>query len=452
MSLALGLGISPVLGGKSLGVAAASLADQLAGAETNVLAMSFIDLSTRIRDTVTPANNYTGSPFGKLSVTRASIGTYFDAAGVLQTASANQPRLDHHPNTLANMGVTIEPAATNLVLQSQDFTQAVWTKTNGTNTAGAITGLDGTASGSRLVANNGAIGNYNQSITLAAATQYAVWGFFKTDGNQVSTQIVVPAAAFTDAIDHIVQFNLQTGAFIVVQGAATIGFMLPLSNGWYRCGALITANNAGAVAVQFLKNTANGNGVNGNYCCGCQIEAGPSYTSYIPTVAATVTRLADQINMATSLFNWSNTQCMIYSQATQRATLDGVTKSAITVGDGTVNNRNTITQGRGADDFSLAAIQVASVSQNNALITSNPSLAYQLDKIAVSYIVGTALSAKNGNAGTPGAPASLPSACTILILGAQNTAGNTGPLKGWVAALMVLPITKTQPQLNALTT
>ena len=53
-----------------------------------------------------------------ITFTRASTGTYVDSNGVIQTAAIDTPRFDHDPVTNASLGLLLEEARTNLVLNS----------------------------------------------------------------------------------------------------------------------------------------------------------------------------------------------------------------------------------------------------------------------------------------------------------------------------------------------
>jgi hypothetical protein len=61
-----------------------------------------------------------------ITFTRASTATYFNSAGVMQTAATNAPRWDYDPVTLALRGLLIEEARTNVLLNSATLgTQSV---------------------------------------------------------------------------------------------------------------------------------------------------------------------------------------------------------------------------------------------------------------------------------------------------------------------------------------
>jgi hypothetical protein len=67
-----------------------------------------------------------GSLDPRITFTRASTATYFNSAGVMQTAATNAPRWDHDATTRALRGLLIEEARTNLLLNSATLgTQSV---------------------------------------------------------------------------------------------------------------------------------------------------------------------------------------------------------------------------------------------------------------------------------------------------------------------------------------
>src|SRR4029077_15880586 len=69
----------------------------------------------------------TGPPLDpRITFTRASVGTYFDVAGTMQTATANTPRFDYDPVTHALRGLLIETQRINILLNSATLgTQSV---------------------------------------------------------------------------------------------------------------------------------------------------------------------------------------------------------------------------------------------------------------------------------------------------------------------------------------
>ena len=79
-----------------------------------------------------------------LDFTRASLGWYYNSAGVLTEAAVNEARFDHDPDTLASLGLLIEEARTNDFLNStvpvtQDITLLANTYTVSMRGAGSIT-------------------------------------------------------------------------------------------------------------------------------------------------------------------------------------------------------------------------------------------------------------------------------------------------------------------------
>ena len=68
----------------------------------------------------------------RITFTRTSTGTYLSNNGLVTIASANTPRFDHSYNgsNVQSLGLLIEESRTNLVTYSENFDNAVYSKTN----------------------------------------------------------------------------------------------------------------------------------------------------------------------------------------------------------------------------------------------------------------------------------------------------------------------------------
>jgi hypothetical protein len=228
---------------------------------------------------------------------------------VATTASAYYgPRFDYDPVTLAPKGLLIEEARTNLALYSQDFTNAAWTKNNSTVTANVTNAPNGTTTAFKVAEDaTTAFHGISQLATLVLGTANTQTFFVKaaernwvalTEGNNVT------ATAY---------FNLATGTVGTVSGTGSpSASIVPFGNGWYRISLTFTPiANSGNIQIR----TATADGVStyagtagsGIYAWGAQLEAGSFATSYIPTVASTVTRSADVATMTgTNFSSWFN--------------------------------------------------------------------------------------------------------------------------------------------------
>jgi len=107
-----------------------------------------------------------------ITFTRASTATYFDAAGVMQSAAVNAPRWDYDPATLQLRGLLIEEARTNLLLNSATLsTQSVAVTAQAYTLSFYGTGTitkSGTATGALV--GTGAAQRVSQTFTPTAGT------------------------------------------------------------------------------------------------------------------------------------------------------------------------------------------------------------------------------------------------------------------------------------------
>jgi hypothetical protein len=95
----------------------------------------------------------TASLPSQLTFTRASIATYFDNTGTMQTAAVNTPRFDHDPISHQQLGMMMESSATNLISCSANFSlnNCWWNDSSGlTVTQNAATAPDGSNAGALI--------------------------------------------------------------------------------------------------------------------------------------------------------------------------------------------------------------------------------------------------------------------------------------------------------------
>jgi hypothetical protein len=228
---------------------------------------------------------------------------------VATTASAYYgPRFDYNPFTLGALGLLIEEQRTNLVTYSEQFDNATWSKSNATVTANAAVSPDGTNSADRLIPTAAAIdGRIIQAFTGSAGATYTLSVYGKADAFS-NIRLYSDDSGSNSAS---VSYNLATG--VVSTAASTNGTWASASstiadagNGWYRVTLTWTATGAAPARVAiWCRDT--GNGTSGIFIWGAQLEVGAFATSYIPTVAAQVTRNADLTSMTgTNFSGWYN--------------------------------------------------------------------------------------------------------------------------------------------------
>ena len=228
------------------------------------------------------------SGLGDMTVVRATTARRVNSAGLIESVAINVPRLDYTGGGCPS--ILVEPARTNLLLRSEEFNDASWTKTNATITANVTTAPDGTMTADKLV-DDATLNQHriNQTPTAAIGTYTFSVFLKKAEIDTAQMRIGLIGA----------DFNLTTGT---TSGAA-VGITSTIQNygnGWYRCSitkTTIIANDVCRINLKdSLNNTYTGNGVDGFYLWGAQLELGSYDTSYIPTVASSVTRNADVIS------------------------------------------------------------------------------------------------------------------------------------------------------------
>ena len=250
--------------------------------------MSLLDTASLI---VTP-NGYKASKLysvkptdasGDMTVVRATTATRVNSAGLIESVAINVPRLDYSDGSCPS--ILVEPQRTNLLFRSDDFSNASWTKGNTTFVGDTLTANAGTSfkSISQLQTTNG-----NQIIYFDV--DYVSHQFFQIIiGTTGADPLDLGRVNFDILNKTITQSITFTGFIKQFTGFTRIGVILPTT---ILKGSVILAFAQTGTSLRATTTTSTGS----VKLYRAQNELGSSPTSYIPTVAATVTRNADVIS------------------------------------------------------------------------------------------------------------------------------------------------------------
>ena len=257
---------------------------------------------------------------GQLSFSRASTATRVNASGLIEAVASNVPRLDYLGSTCPRL--LLEPQRTNVVTYSESFDNAAWIKTN------AGTGLD------PVVTANNAI---------------------SPDGTQNADTVVFNSGAGTTAGDYsflyqpvITGAGSHTASFYAKTASGTAQILVRLDSGQYQ---KITITNqwqrftltqtllAGTNFLDFILRRGIDEPLNASATIqlwGAQVEAGAYATSYIPTLGASVTRVADAASKTGISSLIGQTEGTIYFEINKTQRTDS--EYRLNLSDGTSDN------------------------------------------------------------------------------------------------------------------
>ena len=237
--------------------------------------------------------------------TRSSSGSFVGEDGLIHYASSNTPRFDHDPSTRESLGLMIETARSNKILNSD--LKSNWSVASG-DSFGEVNGVynpDGTVARGYVLGTTNTHHRLYRTVTLTSASNHTFSCFFKR-GTGTYNQYVEIEVSGNFINHHAVTFDLQdmvhtsTGSTNV----ATQIFMEDYGNGWIRCGFTATPGSTltGNVWFGFPTNASSmdhsmvGDNTLGMYMWGAQVEQDKYHTSYIPTTTSAATRSQDVAN------------------------------------------------------------------------------------------------------------------------------------------------------------
>jgi len=391
----------------------------------------------------------------RITFTRASTGRFTGSNGLIQSAAINAPRFDYDPVTLASKGLLIEEQRTNLVFPADGTTGWQASPASSvTATANAAVSPDGTTNATKLATgdtlNSGHI--WFKTFTGAVNTLYCGSVYLKAS-EYTRAQINFGNTAFANTT-YGALFDLSAGA-VVATSAGSTATITNAGNGYYRCTVTATSDADGGNYVfsvspkpasvttfdGLFTPAATGLGV---FAYGIQVEAGAFATSYIPTVAATVTRSADVATMAgtnfSSWYNQSEGTIVASADSTRPSTSSPATR-VFSFNDGTAGND--IRTGN------TSTLQVVNGGVTQANLTPTPLIPYD----GTAFTFASAWSANNFASVTTGAVATdtagtIP-AITQFSLGTGPS--STGVLGGHIRSISYYRTRLPNSTLQALT-
>lgn len=352
-----------------------------------------------------------------ITFSRASSATYFDASGVMQTATTNVPRFDHKPLTGESLGLLIEEQRTNLCLWSADFSNAAWVVNTATVTTNTQTAPDGTVTADTFSPTSGT-SSIHQQVTCLASTVYT-WSFYVRLGTMA-------AADFRFAVR-----DDSNGAFIAIDIVPNI---TPVTTEWRRVTYTFTTPVGCVLVRPYPYRFSPASYGTTFFIWGAQLEAGAFPTSYIPTTSAAATRAADMANITGSNFSswYRQDEGTIFSAFSipTSSTAAGARVYAFSNSGGTTQTWLRLQGGTNR------IYEVTNLSSQQAVFSAGTFSAGVLYKGAVAIKTNDFGFSENGSTPTTDTSGTLG---TVDRLGIGADAGGAAPLNGTISRLTYWP-------------
>jgi hypothetical protein len=339
--------------------------------------------------------------------------------------ASNVPRLDYLGSSCPRL--LLEPQRTNSAQYSEQADNAYWLKFQATITANQAISPDGTLNADRLTTSGA------ESVIYRTGQTAGSLSFF------VKAQTLSAGARFIISVDGVgnATWNQDGTLFSVTGGTATNA--VNFGNGWYRCNFNVTS---GSIINFGLTNAASGNTA---FIWGFQNEASATYaTSYIPTLGASVTRVADAASKTGISSLIGQTEGTLFVEIDFNGTGFGTENDFfIYVGNG--SNTSSIYIDYYNNLFRFVVFTGGSLTAYFDTATTNGT-----HKIALAYKSGSYAAYKNGVQIGVDAAAANPPTCSIFSL--KGGASGFGSITNNTKQALLFKTRLTNAQLAELTT
>jgi hypothetical protein len=268
---------------------------------------------------------------------RGSTNVYsIDSVSVKEiTDDTNLPRIDYTDGCGSWL---LEPQSTNLITNSEDFSNISWVKGRSIISSNATTSPSGDLNADKFIGSS-VSGDKKliDSISVVSGNKYTLSVFAKKgEFNGICLRHNTVAFPSGNVI-----FNLDTGLG-TVSGVIDSFSSKDYGNGWWKLSITSTSDATNSCGQELLlvndgAFVTNGNDVDGIYIWGAQSEQQSFPTSYIPTNGAASTRLRDLSGNSGNTGLINSTEGVLYFEGKM---MENAPVSYVSISDGTgsVNN------------------------------------------------------------------------------------------------------------------
>ena len=392
--------------------------------------------------------------FGDFTVDRNSTKYVLGSGGTIISYATDEPAFEFNADG-SYKGLLVEPAATNICLQSEDIS-TTWSPNNATPTQSTEETPDGDTTNKyiKLVDDGGGGTGFvdvRQSITgLTGGAKYTASVFIKADGLSFAK---LEAKQYDGATSGIQHFELSGSGSLGTASNLDDSKIEAYPNGWYRCSITWT-QGASDTSFFFQINPADSisnsniplDGTSSIFVWGAQVEEGPIATSYIPTTTGNVQRVKDDITLGSASSLIGQTEGTLYVEVDWRLAT-GTNQYILSANDGTSTNRFVI--------FATSSNELrmfAEVGGSNAINQGGSSTGLSgIQKIAFAYADGDQELYRNGSSVST-ATASLATLATLTDIYLGQRVSTTFQANMWIRAVALYPKRLSDAEAQALTT
>ena len=309
---------------------------------------------------------------GDFDFSRSGQATRVNEDGLIETVDSNVPRLNYPMIDGVVSGcpsLLLEPARTNLIQYSEDFSNASWIKTSLTITSNQTTSPKGDLTADLLTKTAG--GGFIQSTTPTASTSTQSFFVKKDTSDWV---YILNGVGFR-------YFDLVNG--VKGNGSDVNSSIEDFGNDWWKI--TITTNSTTYFRIYPAEENSTSATSGSIYIWGAQLEEGSYATSYIPTNGSQVTRNAETCNGAGDANTFNDSEGVLFAEIS--ALDDDLTFRTISISDGSTsnnvgfgyrNNSNVIYTFLKSDINSSSAVTVSDITLYNKVAVKYKSGEFQM--------------------------------------------------------------------------